>query len=247
MDSRVTGHSSPGPVVVLEYDGRRWRVSRDKEITIGRSAACGIKLPDDTYLSRHMASLRVLDDCVLVYNKSKSKPFALRPPAGEDRIIEPGAAMTSLPFPRFGIVVTRRGGATVTVQVDATAVTYDRKFFGHSTLSESKKTLGSPVRLTPAQMDIIVELCRPLLTRSGADARPATYKEIGERLGRGPNYVRNVISDVRRELSDRNEPGLTDWEDLARWMIHNRLVAESDLQGPRREASLVVPDHFSSV
>ncbi|SBW29156.1 hypothetical protein FDG2_6525 [Candidatus Protofrankia californiensis] len=194
-----------------------------------------------------MASLRVLDDCVLVYNRSQSKPFILRPPVGEDKIVEPGAAMTSLPFSRFGIVAVRRGGVTTTVQVDATAITYDRKFFGPTTLSRDMATVSGPVRLTPAQMDIIVELCRPLLTKSGADARPATYKEIGERLGRGPKYVRNVISDVRRELSDRNDAGLADWEDLARWMIINRLVTESDVRGLEREGASVAPSQCSSV
>jgi hypothetical protein len=141
--------------------------------------------------------------------------------------------MTSLPFPKFGIVFARQGGATVTVQVDASAISYDRKFFGDATLSESKTTVAGSVQLTSAQLDIIVELCRPLLTKSGADARPATYKEIGERLGRDPKYIRNVISEVRRELSDRGEPGLTDWEDLARWMILNRVVTENDVRGPR--------------
>ncbi|WP_018505990.1 helix-turn-helix domain-containing protein [Parafrankia discariae] len=233
MGSHGTGRS-PGPVVVLEYCGRKWQVALGEEITVGRSGACAVKLPDDTYLSRHMASLRVLDDCVLVYNRSRSKPFCLRPPAGEDRIVEPGAAMTSLPFPRFDIVAARRGGATATVQVDASAVTHDRKSLGQETLAESRATLSRPVRLTPAQLDIIIELCRPLLTKSGADARPATYKEIGERLGRGPNYVRNVISDVRRELSDRDEPGLADWEDLARWMILNRLITERDIRRSRQ-------------
>ncbi|OAA19605.1 hypothetical protein UG55_10889 [Frankia sp. EI5c] len=235
MGNRSTGSSPAGPVAVLEHGGSRWRVGRGQEITIGRSSACTIKLPDDTYLSRHMALLRVLDDCVLVYNKSQSKPFLMRPPVGADRIVEPGAAMTSLPFPRFDIVVVRGGGATVTIQVDASAVTQDSMFFGSTTLSESKATIGRPIRLTPAQLDIIIELCRPLLTRCGADARPATYKEIGERLGRGPMYVRNVISDVRREVRDRSAPGLTDWEDLAHWMILNRVVTERHLDRFQRE------------
>ncbi|EFC86344.1 hypothetical protein [Parafrankia sp. EUN1f] len=232
MSNAAMGSSLPGPVVVLEHGGTRWRAGRGAEITVGRSSACTIKLPDDIYLSRHMASLRVLDDCVLVYNKSQSKPFSLRPPVGADRVIEPGAAVTSLPFSEFDIVLARQGGATATIHVDASAVTYDRRFFGASTLSESRATIGGPLQLTPAQRDIIVELCRPLLTRCGSDARPATYQEIGARLNLSPRYVRNVITDIRQELSRRGVPELTDWESLAHWMILNRVVTEHDLGPP---------------
>lgn len=227
------GPSTPRPVVLLEHAGSRWQVGPGSEITIGRSSACGIKLPDDTYLSRHMASLRVLDDCVLVYNKSRSKPFSLRPPAGADRIVEPGAALTSLPFPVFDIVAARRGGATVTVRVDASAVTHDREIFGQATLSESRATITRPV-FTPAQRNILGELCRPLLTGSGPTARAATYNEIGDRLGLSSAYVRNVVTGIRQNIGDQDGLQLGTWEDLARWLVLNRVITELDLRGRAR-------------
>ncbi|MBO3753014.1 hypothetical protein J5X84_43815 [Streptosporangiaceae bacterium NEAU-GS5] len=78
-----------------------------------------MQLPDDEHLSRHAGSLIVLNDCVLIRNHSEHKPLVVRPSAGEDRVVEPGAATTSLSFPIFSIVFIGKGGSTVTVKVDA--------------------------------------------------------------------------------------------------------------------------------
>lgn len=237
------GRSPSEPVVVLRYGGGQWTIGRGETIEIGRSRHCEIQLPNDDFLSRRMASLEVLDSCVLMRNTSTRKPFVLRPPVGEDRTVEPGGGTTSSPFRTFRIVAAGRYDAAVSIEVDATAITADSGPSDGTT--RSPMTVGSPIEFTPAQRRILVELCRPLLTRSGVDARPATDREIGERLGLVPFYVRNVIQSVRRDLVSYGVPDIQPgppnransgprdhlrWQ-LARWATRNDVVTVGDVDG----------------
>jgi len=143
-----------------------------------------------------------------------------------------------MPFRSFRIVVAGRGGASIGVEVDASALTPDLSSASGPT--RSRPTVTSPVTFTAAQRRILAELCRPLLTKSGAAARPADYEEIGRQLGLKPLYVRNVIKKMREDLTGDGVPGLTDadveasrdgfrWP-LARWLIRNSLVCSDDLE-----------------
>ncbi|WP_018500773.1 FHA domain-containing protein [Parafrankia discariae] len=227
------------PALVLSYAGRRWALTRGESVSIGRASHCTIQLPDDDHISRCALSLRVLDDCVLIQNSSASKPAVLRPPVGEDRVLEPGAGTTSMPFRIFRIVVAGRGGVAIGVEADASALTPDLSVPDETT--RSCPTVTSPITFTAAQRRILVELCRPLLTRSGAAVRPADYEEIGQRLGLKPFHVRNVIKKLREELTGHGVPGLTDTEvaaardgfrwPLARWLVRNGLVSSDDIGG----------------
>jgi DNA-binding CsgD family transcriptional regulator len=226
----------PGSTMTVTYNGRPWRVGRGDHLTVGRGRDCAIRLPDDTHFSRNAAVLRILDDCVLITNTSTSKPFVLRPPVGEDRIVEPGGATTSLPYPTFDIVIAGRG-VNATVQVDASSVGAS-PVVGPS-VTGSLATEKSPVEFTPTQHRVLIALCRPMLTASGSGARPATYAEIGDRLGLSPQYVRNVIKVLRESLSGYGIPGIVpgavaapndDFRlPLARWAVWNGWVAADDL------------------
>jgi len=217
------------PVVTLEYDGRRWAATQAREITIRRERTCDITLPSDTWLSRLTASVRVLDDCVLVYNRSTSKPISLRPPAGEDLVVRPGGAATPLPVLTFDIVAHLSDGGAVAVHVDASALGCTWRLREAVISLTGGATAIMPITCTPAESTALTELCRPLLSASGPDARPACYEDVGTRLRRSPAYMRNLITGVRHRLQARGIPGLETSEDLAYWLVNHRVITENDL------------------
>jgi hypothetical protein len=215
--------------VVIDFDDRQWVLSPGEVVTVGRSGSCGIRLPDDDHLSRRAGSLRVLDDCVLVRNESTRKPLVLRPPAGQDRIVEPGTAITSLPFRQFEVLLSGSGGRVVSIHVDASRLTPESYAFDPPTATPA--TRADPIVLTASQRRVLAALCEPLLTGSGPQAVPATYAQIGQRLGLRPQYVRNVVKSLRETLTGHGVEGLTrdDQETafddfrpaLARWAIRS--------------------------
>jgi hypothetical protein len=236
VDEVGVGRPVPSGSVVVASGARRWRLGRGERVTIGRSSSCAIQLPADEYLSRRAAALDVLEDCVLVRNLSGSKPLVLRPPLGEDRVVEPGAATTSLPFQAFTVVLAGRDGA-VQVRVDASGVTPAAgKVTGRT---RSAATAASPITFTPGQRRILVALCRPLLCESGSRARPATYAEIGAQLGLRPQYVRNVVKAIRDTLAGYGVAGLVTADaaapnddfrlSLAHWLLWTGLITAADL------------------
>ena len=153
--------------VVVSYNGRPRLVVDGQRLTIGRSPSCDIRLPADGLLARFAARLENQG------NISATKPIALRPSAGEDRVIEPGAAITSLPHRRFAIVLSG-GLGDIGIDVDA----------GGLLPPSGGPDVPSRVRDAPDDFSgpimwgsrrVLVALCRPILTRSGAAARPAAY------------------------------------------------------------------------
>jgi hypothetical protein len=225
--------------VIVDFGGRQWFMSRGDAVTIGRSRSCVIRLPEDDHLSRRAGSLRVLDECVLVRNDSQRKPLVLRPPAGEDRIVEPGAATTSLPYSRFDVVLAGSIGHVVTIAVDASRLTPDLSLADPAT--RGPETATEPIVLSGAQRRVLLALCAPLLTESGPRAAPATYAQIGQRLDRQPQYIRNIVKSLRESLSGYGVDGLTrDDSDsthddfrwaLARWAIRSGWVTAADVTG----------------
>jgi hypothetical protein len=225
--------------VVVHFDGRSWVACRGDHVDFGRSRACQIRLPNDDHISRRAGSLVVLDDCVMIRNESRQKPLVVRPPTGEDRVVEPGAATTSLPFQRFDLLVTGNAGSVVAIRVDAARLTpagyaYDPK-------TRSPNTKAEPLVLSRSQQRILRALCAPLLSESGPKAVPATYAQIAQRLGLQPQYVRNVVKALRETLSGHGVPGLVRQEDdathddfrwaLARWAVRSGWVTVGDLDG----------------
>jgi hypothetical protein len=229
--------------ILVVFEGRSWVVWRGTVATVGRSQTSTVRLPEDDYLSRRAASLTVLDDCVLIRNTSQRKPLAVRPPFGEDRVVEPGAATTSLPHRHFDLVFLGRAGNVVAVQVHAgrlAAPPEDRPSAAEPP-TRSKATAAEPIVMTPAQRRVLTALCASLLTGTGGGAVPATYTQIGDRLGLRPQYVRNVIKSLREVLAGHGVSGLTrdcgegpadDFRGaLARWAIRNGQVTMDDVVG----------------
>ncbi|WP_203830220.1 hypothetical protein [Actinoplanes palleronii] len=227
-----------GAAATVSYLAGRWTLVAGEKVTVGRSSACTVQLPNDGHFSRLAVAIELVNGVVLVSNTSGSKPFVVRPPAGEDHVVAPRAAI-SPPCARFDIVLagSRRDES---VGVDASALRAEPG--GEPAATRSADTFTGPGQFSAAQLRVVVELCRPLLTESGAAARPATYAEIGERLALSPQYVRNVLKAIRESLTGYGIPGLVSADQnpnddfrlsLARWALWNGWVVAADLGDPR--------------
>jgi hypothetical protein len=226
--------------VMITFADRHWVGVRGDTLAIGRNPECAIVLPNDDHLSRRAGALHVLDDCVLVRNESSRKPMMLRPPVGADRVIEPGGAITSLPDRRFEVLLVGSGGRLWSISVDASGLAPD---VPDQVAPGGPATRTEPIALSGAQRKVLAALCAPLLTESGPKAVPATYAQIGQRLGLQPQYVRNVIKSLRETLAGYGVEGLIRdhsdainddfrWE-LARWAIRSRQIGLSDMDRSR--------------
>ncbi|GAB3264982.1 hypothetical protein [Kineosporia babensis] len=231
---------SPEPYALLTHRHDRRMLPLGKEITIGRGAGAGIRIahePADEHVSRLTASLRTLPDCVMVQNRSSSKPLVLRPLVGAERLLEPGAATTSMPFTEFFVVVTGRFGREYRVHVDVRDLTPQTP---RPVIDPLETVDGVPIDLSGPQRHLLAALCEPLLTRTGARAAPATYREIGARVGRSPSYARNVLRRLREQLAAQGVAALVAYnlekvyEDfrpaLARWAINSGTITLADIQ-----------------
>jgi hypothetical protein len=229
-----------GAAATVRYLAGRWALTPGEKVTVGRSSTCTVQLPNDGHFSRLAAAIELVNGAVLVSNTSGTKPFVVRPTAGEDHVVAPRAAL-SPPYARFSIVLAG-SQRDESVGVDASALRPVPAADGGVT--KSADTFTGPERFTAAQLRVVAELCRPLLTESGAAARPATYAEIGERLGLSPQYVRNVLKAIRESLTGYGIPGLVAADQnpnddfrlsLARWALWNGWVTGADLGASRGE------------
>ena len=234
MSERPREPSATG-VAQVQYLGQEWRLPRGAVLTFGRGSDCDVVLPNDSHLSRWAGSVTVLPDCALIRNHSSTKPLLLRPRAGEDRVIEPGAAGASLPHARLDIVLAGLAGTSVRLELDVSGLsTAPSAGLGPGPRSRAVATLTTPFPLTAAQQRVLNALCAPMLSGQGPAAAPATYHQIGETLDLSPQYVRNVVKGVREALTGYGVPDLVSddparpeadfrWS-LARYAIRNRWV-----------------------
>ena len=243
MWSSLPESSLPDGTVRVSHHGAERRLGRGAALTFGRGGNCAIRLPNDSHISRTAGSLTVLEDCVLIRNHSATKPFVIRPVVGEDQVVEPGGAVTSLPHRRLQIVVAGMAGTTVHLDLDVSGVTAAVGLSDIAPPTADVVTTTTPFPLSPAQRKVVEALCAPMLNRHGAAAVPATYQQIGTMLGLSPQYVRNVIQTVRETLAGHGVPDLvTDdptrpgadfrWS-LARYAIRNRWVPTAAPDGDR--------------
>jgi hypothetical protein len=231
------------PYALVSLLGERRLLVLDHEITIGRGRSCDLRIADnpvDDHVSRLAATLRALEDCVLIRNESTSKQITLRPLVGTERQIGPREATTSLPHPRFSVVVTGRFGTEYAVHVDVRGLAPVERRPGPD--PKAPTTVSSPaINLTSAQRRLLAALCEPLLTRAGPHASPATYRQIGQRVGLRPGYVRNVLKQLREQLAGQGVAAMVAFridqvhEDfrlpLAMWALHSGTITAADLPG----------------
>lgn len=182
-----------------------------EEVTFGRGQDVDIRLaadPPDLLVSRRTGLIRCLPDAVLVSNVSSRGVLQLSALGAATREIGPGEAITSEPHRMFRVVVIGNYGTTYPLDVDARALPSPADPSATAAPGLDPTVVSSPIELTATQRRVLAALCAPMLERMGEPAGPASAREIGSALGLQPNYVRNVLKEVREELSSYGVPGL---------------------------------------
>jgi len=157
LQARLAAERSDAPFVELrDGDGTQHLVALSgEEITVGRSPSCGIALPWDAQVSRSHASIECLDGVWTVLDDGRSTNGTF---VNEERV------QGRRPLRHLDVI---RVGAT------------RLRFHDPSETTDSKLTevasQGVVPQLTPAQMRVLIALCRP------ADG-PASNEEIADEL-----------------------------------------------------------------
>lgn len=225
--------------VVVTHGGRRWTFAAGDLASFGRADTCTIRVaPLDDAVSRHAGTLQVLEDCILVRNESRTRPFSLAPAAGGRRRVEPGEAMSSLPHDRFSVVLTGRFGDRYELRVDASEIIPTQRPArpGAGGLARHAAPADGDVHLTSAELRLLAALCEPLLRGRGDDAAPATYRAIAVRTGARPAHVATVFHGLRRQLTAAGtlvaagrEPDADVRGRLAEWALRTGRVTREHL------------------
>ena len=225
----------PAPVTV-RYGGRTWRLSGGGELTFGRGIDVDLQLaydPPDLRVSRHAGTLRCLPDTVLISNVSSRGVLTLSAEGAVTREIAPGEAITGEPHRAFTLAVVGDYGQTYELEVDARGLPPSGTGSGRPTRGTAT-VLTTPYDLTPSQRRVLAALCAPLLAPGAAQPGAASARQIAQALELRPNYVRNVLKEIREQLSAHGVPGLVSegrpkpGEDfrqpLAQWAIRNGMA-----------------------
>ena len=234
--SKVPDPNLTGQVRVT-HAGRVWRVPLDGELSFGRGVDVDGRLaddPPDLQVSRRAGQLRCLADSVLVINLSSRGVLRLSAPGALTRDIGPGEAITSEPHRVFEVVVVGEYGQGYLLGVDARQLPAPAAGPGDEP-DGTATMLTAPYDLTPSQRRVLAALCAPLLAPGGSQSNAASAREIGLALDLSPNYVRNVLKEIREQLtaygvpglvSDPPQPGEDFRQPLALWAIRYGLAGQ---------------------
>ncbi len=182
-----------------------------EEAAFGRGLHVDLRLaadPPDLLVSRRAGLIRCLPDAVLVSNLSTRGTLRLSAFGATGREIGPGEAITSEPHRMFRVAVVGSYGQTYPIDVDARALPSPAPPSLTALPGLDPTVVTSPIELTATQRRVLAALCAPMLEKMGEAAGPASAREIGAELGLQPNYVRNVLKEVREELASYGVPGL---------------------------------------
>ena len=182
-----------------------------EEATFGRGLHVDLRLaadPPDLLVSRRAGLIRCLPDAVLVSNLSSRGVLQLSALGATAREIGPGEAITSEPHRMFRVTVVGNYGQTYALDIDARGLPSPAVSSVTAVPGLDPTVVTSPFELTATQRRVLAALCAPMLESVGEPAGPASAREIGAALGLQPNYVRNVLKEVREELSSYGVPGL---------------------------------------
>lgn len=192
--------------VVVRSGTRRWALRPGDEITFGRGEDRDVRIghdPVDDFVSREAGSVTGLRDGVLIRNTSRTQTLRFLAMPGPELSIRPGMAVGSMPFEQVRIDVPGRYGAEYTLQIDARGMLRppDLGESDPSAREDGRVTRYGATRVSDRERRLLAALCEPVLLLAGS--RPASYREIAERLGgTTPASVRTGLDRLRNRLSD---------------------------------------------
>jgi hypothetical protein len=166
----------------------------------GRNNPCTVRLADDEHLTRRAFALKVRAGYVVIHNTSTTKPLVVRPPIGEDHVVAPGSATTSLPHRTFGIVLAGSRG-DVAVHVDAQATNSSAR-----AARAARESLGRPATRVPCASGVAgYQDAEPAAPDRRPTARVSTPPPVMGRCRGGPRWA---AGDSNPEPMDYRHRGL---------------------------------------
>jgi hypothetical protein len=232
-DGRARGQPS---AVVTFLDGE-WLLRDGESLSFGRQSSCALRVgnadspgPEDLGVSRRSGTLIHARGSLWVRNDSATQPLYVHSPVRGEQVLELRGDMLSLAEPRLEVVLKGRVLThRISVELEPARLVDGVEDDAPGTSPPTVVTL----QLSDRERRHLAAVCEPLLTRTGADVRPATYAEAAARLGLARNTVRNSLDGLRRRLFDAGVPGMDspDAKDtLARYAVRSHTIAWVDLE-----------------
>jgi len=217
------------------FGPRSWTLEDGHSLVIGRQSTCDVRVggpdpgPEDLGVSRLAATLSVAQGRTWVRNESSSQPVFVYPAVGPECVLERRGDIVSLASDAWELVLE---GQIRSYRVDVRLEgTRPGGASSEDPITVSPATRGSLV-LTARERRILTALCEPLLTTSGRQARPATYKQIAKRLSLAEHSVRNALDALRERLATIGIPGMVGAnakDALARYSVRSGTITSDDL------------------
>jgi hypothetical protein len=239
-DAREASGSSPDAPVRpgsarVSHQDHGWTVGEGESLSVGRQSTSDIRIgspdpgPEDLGVSRRAATLSYAQGRIWIRNDSTSLPVFVRPAVGQEHVLESRGDMVSV------------AGSRVEVAFEGQIRTYrvEIELHGEVTAEDAQgpetaaPATQAALPLTERERRLLAALCEPLLTGSGREARPASYRQVAERLGLSDHTVRNALDALREQLLNIGIPGMIGAEakdNLARYAVRSGSVTPSDLE-----------------
>jgi DNA-binding CsgD family transcriptional regulator len=220
---------------LISYQKLRWALAEGESLSIGRRSTCDICIgspdpgPEDLGVSRHAATLSHAQGRIWIRNDSTSLPVFVRPAIGQECVLESRGDMVSIAGSVIDVVLEGQIRAyRLTIELPETITPEDAA--GPTTLAPETR---AALPLKPRERRLLTALCEPLLTASGHEARPASYRQMADRLGLSDHTVRNALNALREQLLSVGIPGMIGPEakdNLARYAVRSGSVTPADLE-----------------
>lgn len=233
---RAAAASTAGHQVWYLNDGEELTFGRDGDIPLGTA-------PEDDEIARTSGALSYASGSVWVRSASRNTLYVRRQ-SGPDLVLDrPG--MRICPSERSFRVLIRGRVYDYAIEVRLPDGPGERPTVSvpHSKLpvpkeAVPKETINWRKVLSPAELNMLAALCYFLITRSGPEARPATYEQAGLLLGLNPRTLRLHVGKLRQRLGNLGVPHMEETGDpdaaqakdeLALYAWRNGIVSEDDV------------------
>jgi len=220
---------------LISYERLRWALAEGESLSVGRQSTCDIRVgspdpgPEDLGVSRRATTLSHAQGRIWIRNDSTSLPVFVHPATGQEYVLEQRGDVVSVAGSVVDVVLEGQIRTyRITVELPEGTALEDAE--GPTTHAPATQ---AALPLTPRERRLLVALCEPMLTTSGREARPASYRQVADRLGLSDHTVRNALDALREQLVEIGIPGMIGSEakdNLARYAVRSGSLTRADLE-----------------
>jgi hypothetical protein len=220
--------------IVVGYRDIQEEIAEGQTLSIGRDARCDVCIggesdgPEDLGISRRAISVTYAQGRVWVTNDSSTQPVRIRRSVGSEHVLSHRGDVVSMVDKSLELLLEG--------QVYSYSITVESHGPPSPLAAEEVESTAPPTQsllpLDQRERRLVAALCEPLLTPSGVEVRPATYKEIGYRLGVQPHTVRNELDVLRARLGNLGFPGMAGThakDSLALYAVRSSSITVDDI------------------